>query len=60
MSHLPVVSSDRYRLFHGPHNPELSPEMNQASLLPAPTRDESIQGPLGTGSVRGMCGSTPA
>ena len=40
MSHLPVVSSDRYRLFHGPHNPELSPEMSQApgSLLPAPAR----------------------
>ena len=40
MSHLPVVSSDRYRLFHGPCNPEISPEMSQApgSLLPAPAR----------------------
>ncbi|KAI4572855.1 hypothetical protein MJG53_012693, partial [Ovis ammon polii x Ovis aries] len=33
-----------YRLFHGPCNPELSPEMSQApgSLLPAPARDQSL------------------
>ena len=63
MSHLPVVSSDHYRFFHGPCNPELSHEMSQApgSLLPAPAGDQSLfRGRLGTGSVRGVCGSTPA
>ena len=28
LSHLPVVSSDHNQLFHGPCNPELSPEVN--------------------------------
>ena len=44
MGHLLVVSSDHYRFFHGPCNPELSPEMSQApgSLLPAPARDQSL------------------
>ena len=28
MSHLPVLSSDHNQLFHGPCNPELSPEVN--------------------------------
>ncbi|KAI4560100.1 hypothetical protein MJT46_012338 [Ovis ammon polii x Ovis aries] len=39
-----VLGPDHYRLFHGPCNPELSPEMSQApgSLLPAPARDQSL------------------
>ncbi|KAG5198074.1 hypothetical protein JEQ12_007764 [Ovis aries] len=39
-----ALGPDRYRLFHGPCNPELSPEMSQApgSLLPAPARDQSL------------------
>ena len=63
MSHLPVVSSIHYRFFHGPCKPELSSEMSQApgSLLPAPAGDQSLfTGWLGTGSKRGVCGSTPA
>ncbi|KAI4572872.1 hypothetical protein MJG53_012710 [Ovis ammon polii x Ovis aries] len=39
-----ALGPDHYRLFHGPYNPELSPEMSQApgSLLPAPARDQSL------------------
>ncbi|KAG5198070.1 hypothetical protein JEQ12_007760 [Ovis aries] len=39
-----ALGPDHYRLFHGPCNPELSPEMSQApgSLLPAPARDQSL------------------
>ncbi|KAI4535460.1 hypothetical protein MG293_014686 [Ovis ammon polii] len=39
-----ALGPDRYQLFHGPCNPELSPEMSQApgSLLPAPARDQSL------------------
>ncbi|KAI4560127.1 hypothetical protein MJT46_012365 [Ovis ammon polii x Ovis aries] len=39
-----ALGPDCYQLFHGPCNPELSPEMSQApgSLLPAPARDQSL------------------